>query len=1494
MLAVSLLIFYMAAVTNPAYAGETDPVSGIDCGCDKTGDYSAPHRGTAPAVKLETTEEGTSPNDRYRIIVSDTRITIRENPDYLKNRAGEVNQNDQGYPGDSVYQDDQENREGELQPDNQEHRDNQNYQNNPAQNVTGELVLEIDRITGNEGWGFSPDDHRFVYHFITAGQQKVRLYDLRQRPARMVKEISRTHITGETSRIRFSPKGVYLFYLSVTASAQNSVSVVDTTGVMAHETSFSHSAGVGMEGDRFHNSVWNFSRDDHDRTLVYGWTTGQNSAHIRAVNLADRRIVSDIPLTTVYSSFWRFSRCADVMALHIQEAGNVSPATPNPVRLRLIGTLDGQNIYNDTFSLIDYTVFSSDETHHRATIGSEVFTLAPNTAQTACPVEPEPEAELSGLSIDETGVTGGVSATGTVTLTLPAPSGGFAVSLTSSQPDVAIVPAMVTVPAGQATATFEIQTVPVSSSVSATIKASAQGIEKSRTLTIGSPRLISMTLDTDTLYSGNSNVLRLQLDGNVPSGGVEITLEHNAGDELELPDAARIWSGRNGSVWFETRGVADHTAIEIEGTLMQTRSVTLHLMPAELHDILYDYEWFSPCVLRWADDQAIGGRSIGFRVELNGEAPPAGAVIQLSSSDPSLVTVPGSVAIEGRGRHAVFQVMSAPADAMTSVPLQASYRQRTLEQPLTLVPPPLQYTVQELKPEGSTWSTPVAMNESGQVLLMDQNDQYYLWQNGIYTPQHFPTPDGLRPVIVDFNDRDQFLGYLREVIHDHGYAVWENGSRLDLHLPYGVTSASVAAINNQGQVAGSYTKPDAGQNIRHIVRWTRGQPEELTGPDHILASDYILIPKDINDRGRVTTSGWRHTQNYQLPLYVSTLHDRNFFRYARAYGHGLGGTHVNNHDTFTGGTTQIFRTDETWHTEIIPPLQIFNQQASGINDHEVIVGHATYIHEAEGYTIRQAIRVTEEGTWPLECLLTDMDAGFELHYGLAINNAGQILAETHLEDEDYNLEYFTWMLTPADASRANLQLSQTTDALSVETGEEVTHTITILNQGPDEAQNVLLSASIPGNQLLISVDSGQSTCEETEGMLLCDAGTLASGASAQVTLVTRAMVPGLSEYRSVVTGSTLETDPASNRALTIVTVTGGDPVTKTAAIGAGETGLVDLSEAGALMEVTEGSSTAGSVSVTMHHDEPENSQDLPMVTVQAPGGPMEPDSVLAGRYWTLEPSGLEEMTYTLCLNISGLEEVHPDFLVVAKRSGSDQSWTAYNSSLRLSDNILYLCTAEMDHFSQFAIATEKGRYTPPDDPPVMPEQVMLAEPLDGEILPPGEVRFRWHHSQPEVLRYRFELAPDEYFSDIRVDSLVTDSLFVWNAPGDNITEWWWRVRAENESGWGPYSEPQTFSLLPVHAGMVDELPRQFELHQNRPNPFNPVTQIRFGLPEPSDVRLEVFNILGQRVAVLVDSRLDAGWHEATFDAGDLSSGLYLCRIHAGATFLQTRKMMLVR
>ena len=94
-------------------------------------------------------------------------------------------------------------------------------------------------------------------------------------------------------------------------------------------------------------------------------------------------------------------------------------------------------------------------------------------------------------------------------------------------------------------------------------------------------------------------------------------------------------------------------------------------------------------------------------------------------------------------------------------------------------------------------------------------------------------------------------------------------------------------------------------------------------------------------------------------------------------------------------------------------------------------------------------------------------------------------------------------------------------------------------------------------------------------------------------------------------------------------------------------------------------------------------------------------------------------------------------------------------------------------------------------------------------------------------------------------------------------------------------------------GNSGQTARSFELAQNYPNPFNPSTEISFSLVKSEKVKLTVYNLLGKEVAVLVDGMRNAGSQSVTFDAKNLSSGVYFYKLEAGSTMM-AKKMMLIK
>jgi hypothetical protein len=91
----------------------------------------------------------------------------------------------------------------------------------------------------------------------------------------------------------------------------------------------------------------------------------------------------------------------------------------------------------------------------------------------------------------------------------------------------------------------------------------------------------------------------------------------------------------------------------------------------------------------------------------------------------------------------------------------------------------------------------------------------------------------------------------------------------------------------------------------------------------------------------------------------------------------------------------------------------------------------------------------------------------------------------------------------------------------------------------------------------------------------------------------------------------------------------------------------------------------------------------------------------------------------------------------------------------------------------------------------------------------------------------------------------------------------------------------------------DGYPTQFQLKQNYPNPFNPSTQIKFQISNSNFVTLEIYDLLGHRVATLVNEKLNAGIHTLEWTATGNSSGVYLYRLQAG-NYSQTKKLILLK
>ncbi len=138
-----------------------------------------------------------------------------------------------------------------------------------------------------------------------------------------------------------------------------------------------------------------------------------------------------------------------------------------------------------------------------------------------------------------------------------------------------------------------------------------------------------------------------------------------------------------------------------------------------------------------------------------------------------------------------------------------------------------------------------------------------------------------------------------------------------------------------------------------------------------------------------------------------------------------------------------------------------------------------------------------------------------------------------------------------------------------------------------------------------------------------------------------------------------------------------------------------------------------------------------------------------------------------------------------------------------------------------------------------------------------------------------------------IDAGIQDTFIVYNNGQDTLF-----VPAMNYIGSAPdmgayeYGDPTIIEEQSV-------IPKRYTISQNYPNPFNPSTTIEYYLPNPANVRIEVYNLAGQKIRTLLNKTMLSGSNQVEFNAQNLSNGIYFYRIDAGE-FQDVKKMILIK
>ena len=275
------------------------------------------------------------------------------------------------------------------------------------------------------------------------------------------------------------------------------------------------------------------------------------------------------------------------------------------------------------------------------------------------------EATFS-LDISPSQVPGGTGATGTVTLDEAAPSGGITLNLSSDDSAVQ-VPTSVTVPAGETEASFNLSTSTVVTDTTATISAEYLGGSATDTLTVLAAVPLNLTVNPSSVVGGNTATGTVTLSGEAAAGGVTVTLSSDNA-AATVPGSVTVTEGQiSASFTINTTGVLNDVTATITATVGAVSVTdTLVVSAAGLIEVR-----FSPSRVR-------GGALTTLTVRLDSAAPPGGAVVSLTSSDPSLATIPATITIDANTFSKTVSIPTRRVSRSLATQVSATYGDTTL------------------------------------------------------------------------------------------------------------------------------------------------------------------------------------------------------------------------------------------------------------------------------------------------------------------------------------------------------------------------------------------------------------------------------------------------------------------------------------------------------------------------------------------------------------------------------------------------------------------------------------------------------------------------------------------------------------------------------------------------------------------------------------------------------------------------------------------------
>ena len=194
-------------------------------------------------------------------------------------------------------------------------------------------------------------------------------------------------------------------------------------------------------------------------------------------------------------------------------------------------------------------------------------------------------------------------------------------------------------------------------------------------------------------------------------------------------------------------------------------------------------------------------------------------------------------------------------------------------------------------------------------------------------------------------------------------------------------------------------------------------------------------------------------------------------------------------------------------------------------------------------------------------------------------------------------------------------------------------------------------------------------------------------------------------------------------------------------------------------------------------------------------------------------------------------------------------------------------------------------------PPITP---ILLSPLNGSMVTTTPL-LDWNDVS-SATSYRMQVSEVANFMTTVIDkiSLTQSNYQVPNGILSNNVKYYWRARARNAAGWSPWASAWNFTTHLTGINLIaGEIPVDFYLYSNYPNPFNPSTKIKIDIPKSSYVKLIVYDILGREIKTLVNEKLNAGRYETNWDGSSYPSGVYFYKLITDE-YVSVKKMLLMK